>query len=102
MIKWRRVRNKAQWVCDICRTCGDESCCEDSPAEWIKRLELTTNRERDALHDARWGADAGPRQGSAVIDWDDQLCLCNACWDAWQPRTEKALQEALQIAQDDA
>ena len=101
MIKWRRVRNKAQWVCDICRTCGDESCC-DSAAEWIKRLELTTNRERDALHDARWAADAGPLQGLTVIDSNDEFALCNACWDAWQPQAEKALQEALQIAQDDA
>ena len=101
MIKWRKVRNKAEWVCDVCRTCGDESC-YSSAAEWIKRLELTTNRERDALHDARWAADAGPLQGLTVIDSDDEFALCNACWDTWQPRIEKALQEALQIAQDDA
>ena len=101
MTKWRRVRDKAQWACDICRKCGDESCCGNRAAKWIKRLELTTNRGLDAMRNALWGGEDGVRSGSTVLDWDDEFALCNACWDTWQPRTEKALQEALRTLQDD-
>jgi len=100
MMKWRKVRNKTEWVCDVCRKCGDESCCEDSAPKWIKHLELTTNRERDALSAACWDVDAGPRQGLTVSDWGEEFALCSNCWDVWQPRTEKALQEALSMSSE--
>ena len=34
-MKWVKVRNKKEWVCSVCRTCGDNMCCS-TPAKWIK------------------------------------------------------------------
>lgn len=95
-MKWRKVRNKAEWVCDVCMTCGDPKCCS-KPAKWLKRLELTTNAERDAQNDAVWAEDAGQKlHGEKLTDLGGELALCDACFDEWQPRADQAIQESLQ------
>ena len=96
-MKWRRVRNKQEWVCDLCRKCADEDCrsCGTEIAKWFKRLDLTTNAERDALNEAVWGENAGVYQGTTLSDYGDEFCLCDSCFDEWREKAETAIKNKL-------
>lgn len=100
-MKWRRVRNKQEWVCDLCRKCADKDCrcCGTEIAKWIKRLELTTNRERDALNEAVWGENAGVYQGTTLSDYGDEFSLCDSCFDEWSEKAEAAVRNNLSEGQ---
>jgi len=97
MMKWRKIRDKDQWFCDCCRKCSDSACCGSDARSWFKRLVLTTNRERDALLHAKWPDDSGPAAGSSLVDYTDDFALCDACWDAWSPKVDRAMTEALRV-----
>lgn len=96
-MKWRRVRNKQEWVCDLCRKCAAEDCrnCGKDIAKWFKRLDLTTNAERDALDKARWGEGSGVYQGSLLTDVAGEFCLCDSCFDEWREKAETAVKNKL-------
>ena len=87
-IRFIKVRNKREWVCDICRKCGDPNCCSDNSAKWIKRLELTTNAERDALDKATSGGGSGAYEGLRLTDYGGEFALCNNCFAEWSKKTE--------------
>ena len=87
-IKWIKVKNKREWVCDICRKCGDLDCCGDDSAKWVKRLKLTTNAERDAQDKASWGEGTGPYEGLSLTDCGGEFALCNNCFTEWSKKAE--------------
>lgn len=100
-IKWRKVKNNEEWFCDCCRKCSQKSCCGDQARSWFKRLWITTAQEQDALNRATWSNDCGPLSGAHLSDWEDEFALCDACWDRWSPRVERAMTKALLTGAND-
>jgi hypothetical protein len=75
-MKWVKVRNKKEWACDACRTCGDNACCS-TPAKWIKHPNVYPPKTFRFRYEGSLG----------------DLALCDKCFDANHERLVKEFME---------
>ena len=74
-MKWVKVKNKKEWACDVCRTCGDPACC-DTPAKWIKHPAVRV-----------------PKGRLLGEDYMSDLALCEKCLDSHHERLLREFME---------
>ena len=70
--KWVKVQAKAEWVCDVCSTCGDDRCCS-RPAKWLKHPNVFLTKSDRSLR--------FPREGHI-----GDIALCDLCFDNHKDR----------------
>lgn len=75
-MKWVKVKNKKEWVCDVCGICGDPECCA-SPVKWLKHPNVSAST---------------PPVIVDLVEAGD-ISLCDKCFDGHHERILKEHRE---------
>jgi len=79
-MRWVKVRDKKNWACDNCGTCGDNMCCSP-PAKWLKHPNVYPPKNLTRR---------GLRYEGSLGD----LALCDKCFDPNHVRLVKEFKES--------